>query len=442
MSKSIVEACEANKSFLTSVIDKKEYSRTLLVDDGSAEGARSANAFRPTPHSEGHGRRSPQRDRSPRRDSPRPSSWNRLSSEPIADLLQKKRKRPTHSSSSPKRDKTRARTDRSPQSSPPPRLMAMKTEGNVFRRFKTRKDTILPTFDKWRPAIRERFLLPAHHSSRANSELNDMIEYYERMLLDRERDVIAWKDKFSSLESDLRSSTEVKQKLEDQLDNLFSELMKSNGELQDQYQRYDKIQEELSNARGRLSESRFSAYDLSNQLSELQAKYKAIAKLRDAELARSASKARKEVKGLGMELIQRAIVFIQTEKTRTKLESDIKEYESNLLLLDQTHDEDFSEKQERSELEAVLTEKRSRLAALPSSSFNHQQFEEFFTESPALSESGLDWAVPVIPWNPRYLSCRWTLLTVAILPEIPPSTNTETVVIEDNDGSNSRIPTE
>ncbi|KAL9808851.1 hypothetical protein AtNW77_Chr00c002g0321021 [Arabidopsis thaliana] len=62
MSKSIVEACEANKSFLTSVIDKKEYSRTLLVDDGSAEGARSANAFRPTPHSEGHGRRSPQRD--------------------------------------------------------------------------------------------------------------------------------------------------------------------------------------------------------------------------------------------------------------------------------------------------------------------------------------------------------------------------------------------
>ena len=75
----------------------------------------------------------------------------------------------------------------------------------------------------------------------ANSELNDMIEYYERMLLDRERDVIAWKDKFSSLESDLRSSTEVKQKLEDQLDNLFSELMKSNGELQDQYQRYGKI---------------------------------------------------------------------------------------------------------------------------------------------------------------------------------------------------------
>ncbi|OAP04049.1 hypothetical protein AXX17_AT3G33750 [Arabidopsis thaliana] len=369
MSKSIVEACEANKSFLTSVIDKKEYSRTLLVDDGSAEGARSANAFRPTPHSE-----------------------------------------------------------------------AMKTEGNVFRRFKTRKDTILPTFDKWRPAIRERFLLPAHHSSRANSELNDMIEYYERMLLDRERDVIAWKDKFSSLESDLCSSTEVKQKLEDQLDNLFSELMKSNGELQDQYQRYDKIQEELSNARGRLSESRFSAYDLSNQLSELQAKYKAIAKLRDAKLARLASKARKEVKGRGMELIQRAIVFIQTEKTRTKLESDIKEYESNLLLLDQTHDEDFSEKQERSELEAVLTEKRSRLAALPSSSFNHQQFEEFFTESPALSESGLDWAV--IPWNLRYLSCRWTLLTVAIAPEIPPSTNTETVVIEDNDGSNSRIPTE
>ncbi|KAL9830854.1 hypothetical protein AtNW77_Chr3g0194201 [Arabidopsis thaliana] len=74
-----------------------------------------------------------------------------------------------------------------------------------------------------------------------NSELNDMIEYYERLLLDREHDGIAWKDKFSSLESDLHSCTEVKQKLEDQLDNFSSELMMSNGELQDQYQRYEKI---------------------------------------------------------------------------------------------------------------------------------------------------------------------------------------------------------
>ncbi|VYS68260.1 unnamed protein product [Arabidopsis thaliana] len=124
----------------------------------------------------------------------------------------------------------------------------MKTEGNVFRCFKTRKDTILPTFDRWRPAIRERFLLHAHHSSRANSELKDMVEQYERLLLDREQHIDAWKGKFSSLESDHSSSTDTKLKLEDQIDNLSSELMKSNGELQDQYQRYDKLQEELSNA--------------------------------------------------------------------------------------------------------------------------------------------------------------------------------------------------
>jgi len=147
---------------------------------------------------------------------------------------------------------------------------------------------------------------------------------------------------------------------------------------------------ELSTSRDRLSES--SAYDLSNQLSELQLKYKAVANYRDAELGRSASKARKEVKGRGMELIQGAIVFIQTKKARTELESDIKEYESNLLLLDQTHEDDFSEEQERNELKTVLEEKRSRLAALPSSSFNPQQFKEFFTESPPLSESGLHWA--------------------------------------------------
>ena len=305
----------------------------------------------------------------------------------------------------------------------------------------------------------------------ANSELNDMIECYERLMLDREQDVMAWKDKFSSVESKLRSSSKAKQKLEDQLDNLSSKLMKSNGNLQDQYQRYDKIQEELSTARGRLSESESSAYDLYNQLSELQLQYKAIANLRDAELARSASKARREVKGRGMKLIQGAIVFIQTEKARTELESDIKEYESSLLLLDQTHDEDFSEEQERSELKTVLEEKQSRLAALPSSSFNPQQFEEFFTESHPLSESGLDWTGK--SQSPKLLKSNHSKLLLyfswfeiivsgpgdpvepevsivptktpevtAIPPEIPPPTNTETVVIEDDDGSDSGIPSE
>ncbi|KAL9293345.1 hypothetical protein AtEden1_Chr3g0192081 [Arabidopsis thaliana] len=106
--KRLAEACEANKLFLSSAIDKKEYSRTLLVDDGSAEGARSAAAFRSTPHREGCRGRSPRRDRSPRNDSPRPSSRDKLSSKPIADLIRKKRERPTRGSSSPRRDKSNA----------------------------------------------------------------------------------------------------------------------------------------------------------------------------------------------------------------------------------------------------------------------------------------------------------------------------------------------
>ncbi|KAG7527761.1 hypothetical protein ISN44_Un268g000010 [Arabidopsis suecica] len=187
----------------------------------------------------------------------------------------------------------------------------MEKEGSVFRCFKTRSGLILPEFDKWRPAIRERYLLHAHHSSR-----------------------------------------------------------------------------------GRLHESESSADALNNQLIELRAKYNAITKLRDSELARSASKARKEVKGRGMELIQGAIRFIQTEKVKSDLESDIKEHESNLILLDQIHDDDFSEVKERSELASSLSEKKNRLAALPASSFNPQDFAEFFTESPPLSESGLDWAGP------------------------------------------------
>ncbi|OAP00618.1 hypothetical protein AXX17_AT4G07670 [Arabidopsis thaliana] len=388
MSKSIVEACEVNISFLQSTVDKKEYSRTLLVDDRSAEGARSAGAYRPTPHREGHSSRSSHKERSPRRDSPRPTSRTGLSSEPIADLIRKKRDRPSRSSSSPKRDKSRARTDRSPRPSSPPRSMGPPPPV-----------TISPS---WHPAIREPFLLHAHHSSRANSELNDMIEYYERLLLDKEKDVMAWRDKSSSLESDLRSSNDARLKLEDQLDNLSIELMKSNGKLQEQYQ--------------------------------------TVANYRDAELAKSTSKARKEVKGRGMELIQGAIVFIQTEKAGAELESDVREYESNLLLFDQTHEYDFSEERERDELKAVLEEKQNRLAAFPSSSFNPQQFEEFFTESPPLSESGLDWAGVSGSAEPEVPIAPSSVLEAIITPsEIPPSTNSETVVIEDDDGSDSVI---
>ncbi|VYS68225.1 unnamed protein product [Arabidopsis thaliana] len=205
--------------------------------------------------------------------------------------------------------------------------------------------------------------------------------------------------------------------------------MKSNGEMQDQYQRERQDPDELSTARDKLSESESSAYDLSNQLSELQLKYKVIANYQDAELARSASKARKEVKGRGMELIQGAIVFIQTETARTELESDIKEYKSNLLLLDQTHGEDFSKEQERNELKTVLEE--------------NEVFEEFFTESPPLSKSGLDWAGASDPVELE-ASIVPTIIPEAVTtpPEIPPSTNSETVVIEDDDGSDSKVPSE
>ncbi|XP_020881804.1 uncharacterized protein LOC110228499 [Arabidopsis lyrata subsp. lyrata] len=219
-----------------------------------------------------------------------------------------------------------------------------------------------------------------------------MIEHYEGLVIDREKEIVTWKKKLSALETDLHSSSSSRQELEDRVDNLTSELAKVKGELQDQYDRNNQLQDEFTDVQGRLCESESTAYTLHKQLAELDAKYKAITKLRDSELARSASKAIKEVKGCGMELIQGAIRFIQTEKARSDLESDIKEHESNLILLDQIHDEDFSEVKERAELSANLSEKRSRLAAIPTSTFNPHHFEEFFTESPPLSESGLDWA--------------------------------------------------
>ncbi|KAG7553024.1 hypothetical protein ISN45_Aa06g035930 [Arabidopsis thaliana x Arabidopsis arenosa] len=440
LSTPITKACDENKALLAAAFDKKDYSRSLLVDDGTAEGARSTGAYRLTPRRERHGDRSPRRARSPRHDSSRPPRDD-FSNEPLKNLIRRKRDKSSRSDSSPQREKSRARTERSPRSSPPAEpmghplpvdmssqhsgektarnvspqkessesqdappksrpalvpqiksLTAMEKEGSVFRCFKTRSGLILPEFDKWRPAIRERYLLHAHHSSRANSELNDMIEHYEGLLLSQQQETELWRGKFTTLESDLQSSSGSKQQLEDQVDGLKSELEKIKGDLKDQYDQNYQLQNELSGVQGRLHESESSADALNNQLIELRAKYNAITKLRDSELARSASKARKEVKGRGMELIQGAIRFIQTEKVKSDLESDIKEHESNLILLDQIHDDDFSEAKERSELASSLSEKKSRLAALPASSFNPQDFAEFFTESPPLSESGLDWA--------------------------------------------------
>ncbi|XP_020884445.1 uncharacterized protein LOC110229206 [Arabidopsis lyrata subsp. lyrata] len=251
ISKPMAEACDEKKAFLATAIDKKDYSKTLLVDDGSTEGARSVAVFRLTPRRERHD------DRPPRRSS--------------------------RSGSSPRREKSRARTDRSPRSSPPtepmgrPRpvdmssssqrsgektnlsaapqkessesrddspktkptlvpeiksLSAMEKEGNVFRCFKTRSGAILPKFNKWRSAIREQYLLHAHHSSRVtNGELNDIIEHYEGLVIGREKEIDTWKSKFSNLEADLHSSTDSKHDLEDKVDGLSSELAKIKGEL-------------------------------------------------------------------------------------------------------------------------------------------------------------------------------------------------------------------
>ncbi|XP_020887934.1 uncharacterized protein LOC110230203 [Arabidopsis lyrata subsp. lyrata] len=291
ISKPMAEACDKNKAFLTTAIDKKDYSKTLLVDDGSTEGARSVAVFRLTPRRERHD------DRPPRRSS--------------------------RSGSSPRREKSRARTDRSPRSSPPtepmgpPRpvdmssssqrsgektnlgaasqkdssesrddspktkpalvpqiksLSAMEKEGNVFWCFKTRSGAILPEFNKWRSAIRERYLLHAHHSSQANGELNDIIEHYEGLVIGREKEIDTWKDKFSNLEADLRSSTDSKHDLEDKVDGLSSELAKIKGELQDQYDQNFKLQDELFGVQGRLHESESTADTLNNQLIELNAK--------------------------------------------------------------------------------------------------------------------------------------------------------------------------
>ncbi|KAG7529968.1 Retrotransposon gag domain [Arabidopsis suecica] len=379
LSKSIVEACEVNKSFLQFTVDKKEYRRTLLVDDGSAEGARSDGAYRPTPHREGHSGRSSHRERSPRHQpasAPPPKETRR---EPELTALLGRRRHPDllvlllqspyllHLDQEVKR----------PNGVLTPGGMKLRSEmlelklflflrPSRSRRWKRRETSFDVSKPEKTPSSQASIDGVLQFASDSYSmltthlgELNDMIEYYERLLLDREKEVMTWKDKSSSLGAIVFIQT------------------------------------------------------------------------------------KKEVKGRGMELIQGAIVFIQTEKVRTELESNIEEYESNLLLLDQTHEDDFSDERERDELKTVLEEKRNCLAALPSSSFNPQQFEEFFTESPPLSESGLQWAGVSDPVEPEVPIAPASILEVVITPhEVPPSVNSETVVIDDDDGSESVVPSE
>jgi len=58
-----------------------------------------------------------------------------------------------------------------------------------------------------------------------------VIEHYEGLLLSREQDINAWKGKLSALEAKLHSSFDSRQKLEDRVDHLASELLKSNNDL-------------------------------------------------------------------------------------------------------------------------------------------------------------------------------------------------------------------
>lgn len=101
-------------------------------------------------------------------------------------------------------------------------------------------------------------------------------------------------------------------------------------------------------------------------------KYQSLLKFRELELAKSAQKARKEVKGRGMEMIQEAISYLHVAEVWAKLKSDINEAESNLLLMTQFQADDFFQDEETASLNENLTMWREQLADLPSTSFDPQ----------------------------------------------------------------------
>ncbi|KAG7579217.1 hypothetical protein ISN45_Aa03g033780 [Arabidopsis thaliana x Arabidopsis arenosa] len=205
LSKPIAEACDENKAFLAAAIDKKGLQQDLtaiLLRIGEIEGPD---------------------DRSPR-SSPPSKTMGPPAPVDMSSLPDMMARRPLGAYLLRRKVLDLKMLLRSQNL-----LLSPKSD-----RLQTRSGLILPEFDKWRPAIRERYLLHAHHSSRANSELNDMVEHYEGLLLSQQQE-IEWRGKFTTLESDLHSSSGSKQQLEDQVVGLKSELEKIKGDLKDQY---------------------------------------------------------------------------------------------------------------------------------------------------------------------------------------------------------------
>ncbi|KAG7543430.1 hypothetical protein ISN45_Aa07g033480 [Arabidopsis thaliana x Arabidopsis arenosa] len=247
LSTPITKACDENKALLAAAIDKKEYSRSLLVDDEPGllimipldlpEMTSATNRLKFDSQEEEQINRRQWTSSSTKREVEGPncsvllvrplllSRWVLLLQSTCLLIVVVRRLLGAYL---PRKKVLNLRI--APPKSRPAlvpqikSLTAMEKEGSVFRCFKTRSGLILPELTsgvlQFANAI---CFMRITHLGR-NSELNDMIEHYEGLLLSQQQEIELWRGKFTALESDLQSSSGSKQQLEDQVDGLKSEL--------------------------------------------------------------------------------------------------------------------------------------------------------------------------------------------------------------------------
>ncbi|KAL9299057.1 hypothetical protein AtEden1_Chr2g0227891 [Arabidopsis thaliana] len=127
-----------------------------------------------------------------------------------------------------------------------------------------------------------------------------MIEYYEGLLQDKEIELDNRNKKFSSLDKDHQTLSDSLKKNQEKIkhvDLVEDELARVNEEFYTYYWSVNDLQRDWLDARDETSHFEEEARTSTNNLEELNLKYQSLVKFMERDLAKSATKARKGVKG-------------------------------------------------------------------------------------------------------------------------------------------------
>ncbi|XP_020866120.1 uncharacterized protein LOC110224409 [Arabidopsis lyrata subsp. lyrata] len=245
--------------------------------------------------------------------------------------------------------------------------------GDIFRGFQTREGASLPPFLVWRPEIRQMF---------AFMETNGMIFHYENLLHQAMREIA--KDKKAVDELRLANQSERSEKAR-ALESSFENMKKT---LTANEQRIRIADTERDSTRSNALRLESELEETTALLEETNQKTELLIRNRARDIAEAEHNAREEVRGIGRQLIQSIMKFVQDEEVWTKLQSDRAELKSNLDLIGGIESGRISLEDERREVSAELAIVESELSSASRPSIDLEPFSLVFGDSPSQFEVG------------------------------------------------------